>query len=709
MSEPVSIERHGEIAVVAIDNPPVNALSQPVRQALLDAIERVDADASVRAIVLHGRGRNFIAGADVREFGEAPQKPLLGDVWLRVEGCRKPVVAALHGAVLGGGAEGALASHYRCATRDLQFGFPEVKLGLLPGAGGTARLPRLVPVTEALELMLKGDPIGAERAYALGLVDRLVEEGGLVGAPRAAGGQAAHVLASAVSYARELEASGAGVRRVRDRDVLGGDAAAAAIRDQRVTVSRGVHRPLAGECILACVESAVSQSFDAASSKARELFEQCRASTESAALRHLFFAERRARAPRVAPRTVGRVGVLGAGTMGRGITISFALAGFDVDLVDSDGRALEGALGRIRESIDGQVRRGRLRADEAEAARHRVRGSDAMAPFSACDLIIEAVFEDLALKREVFAQLGSRCRAGAVLASNTSTLDIDAIAEASQRAADVLGMHFFSPANVMRLVEIVRGRMTSDEALATALDATKRLGKVGVVVGNGFGFVGNRMLYAYGREKELMLLEGATPEQVDRALETFGMAMGPNAVGDLAGLDVGAGARKQWKNRPDDPRFFRVSDLLVEQGRLGQKSGRGFYRYGGEHRRGEVDPEVLDLIRREAERLGVRERRVSDEEIVERCMSALINEGARCLEEGIALASADIDVIWCNGYGFPRWRGGPMFYADTLGLAKVLSAIEGFGRAQGARYWAPARLLENLAQTGGRIGDFSNA
>jgi 3-hydroxyacyl-CoA dehydrogenase len=428
--------------------------------------------------------------------------------------------------------------------------------------------------------------------------------------------------------------------------------------------------------------------------------------SESAALRHLSFAERRARGPRTRARPVEQVGVLGAGTMGSGIAISLALAGFEVALVDLSDRALEAGLERIGKAIDREMSKGRLEVREGAAAKARVGGSQALGSLERCELIIEAVFEDLVLKRKIFGELGRCARPGAVLATNTSTLDVDAIAEPSGRAADVLGMHFFSPANVMRLIEIVRGELTSAQALGTALEVAEKLGKVGVVVGNGFGFVGNRMLYAYGREKELMLLEGATPEQVDHALESFGMAMGPNAVGDLAGLDVGVRARRGWKDRPDDPRFFRVSDALVERGRLGQKSGRGFYRYSGEGRERQPDPEVLDLIREEAGRLGVRRRTIPDEEIVERSIFALVNEGARTLEEGIALAGADIDVIWCNGYGFPRSRGGPMFYADTLGLPEVLSAIGKYRREHGERYWTPARLIEALAGTGGRISEW---
>ena len=684
-SAPVVVTRLGGIGLIEIENPPVNALGQPVRAALLAAIESLDSDARIAAIVIHGRGRHFIAGADVREFDAPPLQPLLNDVLLRLEACGKPVVAALHGTTLGGGAELALASHYRCATRDLSFGLPEIKLGLLPGSGGTVRLPRVVGVEQALALMTTGTPVGFEVARDLGVVDHEV-----VG----------DVREGALAYARALIRDAAPVRRVCDR-ALAGPPSPTFFGNYRDSLPAAAGRVPAAGRIVEAVEAATERPFRDALARARELFEACRASVESRALRYLFFAERGVRPG--AGRPVARVGVIGAGTMGGGIAISVANAGLQVTLVDAKREAVESAIARIHGSFDEAVRKGRLDAGAAGAAKQRVTASSDLDALRDSDLVIEAVFENLAIKRELFARLGALCRPGAVLATNTSTLDVDAIAAASGRAGDVVGMHFFSPANVMRLLEIVRGRATGEDVVATALDVARRIGKVGVVVGNCFGFVGNRMLYAYGREKELMLLEGASPERIDRALERFGMAMGPNAVGDLAGLDVGYQVRREWRERPDDPRFYRVSDLLVEQGRLGQKSGCGFYRYEGNARRGVPDPEVPRLIRAEAARLGVAEREIGDEEIVERCTLALINEGARILEERIALRGGDIDVIWCNGYGFPRYRGGPMFYADTIGLGRVLERMAFYGARLGVRYWQPAGLLERLARSGGTL------
>jgi len=690
---PVRIERDGDIAVVVIENPPVNALSHAVREGLLAAIEQVDGDASVRAIVLHGAGKAFMAGADLRELDAPPRPPLLKDVLMRIESCGKPAIAALHGAVLGGGAEAALACHYRCATADLQIGFPEVKLGLLPGAGGTVRLPRMVGVQKALDLMTGGAPLGLEAASSLGLVDHAVAD--------------ASVREAAIAFARDLLARGSGVRRVRDRAIPGAsDARSDVVRDYQASLPRSARGSKAVERILDSVQAALEQPFEAALERAQALFQECRTSSESRALRHLFLAERASggegsRAAREAARPVARVGVVGAGTMGSGIAASCAQAGFSVVLVDSGPGALDAGLQRVRSIVESAIKKGKLRADEGEAVIARVRAASELAALADADLVIEAVFESLAVKRAVFEQLGRLVRAGAVLATNTSTLDVDAIAQASGRPADVVGMHFFSPAHVMRLVEIVRGRCSAAEAIATTVAVTRRLGKIGVVVGNAFGFVGNRMLYAYGREKELMMLEGAEPARIDQALEAFGMAMGPNAVGDLAGLDIGVSARREWKERPQDPRFFRVSDLLFEHGRRGQKSGAGFYRYPEPQRRREADPQVVELIRAEAGRLGIAQRDITDEEIVERCLYALINEGARLLEEGIARSAADIDVIWCNGYGFPKVRGGPMFYAETVGLPRVLRGIEHYRDTQGALYWTPSPLLERIARSAG--------
>jgi 3-hydroxyacyl-CoA dehydrogenase len=686
MNAAVRIESDGDIAIVVVDNPPVNALSHAVRVSLLAAIEQVDSDPSVRAIVLHGAGKAFMAGADLRELDAPPEPPLLKDVLMRLESSTKPVIAALHGATLGGGAEAALACHFRCATSDLQIGFPEVRLGLLPGAGGTVRLPRIVGVKKALDLMTSGAPLGLEEALSTGLVDCA-----------AAGADA---RTAALGFAREHLKCGSEIQRVRDRSIHGAaDAKRVLMPDYRASLPRAARGSKAIERILKSVEAALELPFELALEQAQAAFQACRESIESRALRHLFLAERGSsgragsKSARDAARPVAEVGVVGAGTMGSGIAMSLAQSGFSVVLVDTTPETLEAGLMRVQSMIDSAVRKGRLRVKDAQAVATRVHGARRLEALSEADLVIEAVFEDLAVKQAVFERLGRLAKAGAVLATNTSTLDVDAIARVSGRAADVVGMHFFSPAHVMRLVEIVRAQHSAPDAIATAAAVTRRLGKAGVVVGNTFGFVGNRMLYAYGREKEFLMLEGAEPDRIDRVLEGFGMAMGPNAVGDLAGLDIGVSARRAWKERPADPRFYRVSDLLVERGRLGQKSGAGFYRYIGPERRREFDPEVVELISVEARRLGVAQRAVSDEEIVERCIYALINEGARLLEEGVARSAADIDIIWCNGYGFPRSRGGPMFYARVVGLPQLLNAIEHYRAVHGPLYWHPAAVL----------------
>ena len=694
--EPVRLERHGPIAVIVVDHPPVNALSHPVRAGLLGAILEADADRGIAAIVVHGAGKNFIAGADIRELEQTPRAPLLNDVLMRLESCSKPVVAALHGAVLGGGLETALACHYRCATPDARLGLPEVKLGLLPGAGGTQRLPRLIGAKRALEMMVSGEPIGREEALALGLVDRPLPEG--------------DPLAGAMEHARELVAQGAPPRRVREKPLPEPLPDEKFFAEFRRSLPRSARRSAAVDRIVQCVEAARSLAFEEGLALSRQLFEECRASDESAALRHLFFAERSAsRSGGGSPREVRSVCVVGAGTMGSGIAAACAMHGLQLALVDREQGALESGMARLRSAVESAAKRGRLDEGGAAAVLERVTTARNLDAARDADLVIEAVYENLALKQEVFRQLDGICRPGTVLATNTSTLDVDAIASATRRPQDVLGMHFFSPAHVMRLLEIVRGRATSPDSLATALAVGKRIGKLGVVVGNCFGFVGNRMLYAYGRENQLMMLEGVPPERIDAVLEEWGMAMGPNAVGDLAGLDVGYRVRRERRDLPDDPRYFRVFDLLAELGRYGRKTGRGVYLYEGEKRERRPDPEVRELIRAEAARLGVAQREVSDAEIVERCIYALINEGARILEEGIASTAADIDVIWCNGYGFPRTRGGPMFHADRLGLTTVLDGIRRFAREQGERYWQPAPLLVRLAAEGKTFGAWRRA
>jgi 3-hydroxyacyl-CoA dehydrogenase len=681
----VRLEQQGDIALVSIDHPPVNALNFAVRAALLEAVSAAEQDPKTRAIVISGLGQHFVAGAEIREFAKAPREPLLNDVLLRIEACVKPVLAALHGSVLGGGLELALACHYRLAANNASLGFPEIRLGLIPGSGGTQRLPRLTGAREAIKLMLSGEPIAVGRAVELGIVDRVAST--------------ADPVADATSWARELIILGEGVRRLRDLSVPGGQPEASFIAEQRAGAARKFPGVDSVDAIIECIQASISGPFDAGLALSRRRFEECRRSDASRALRHLFFAERGER-PAVRGRSVECVGVLGAGTMGSGIAISLATAGYRVLLVDTQAAALSSGLVRVHSTLDAAVLKGRISRVVADAAIARVQGCETLDRLRDADLVIEAVYESLAVKQEVFASLSRICRSDAILASNTSTLDMDAIAAASTRAADVVGMHFFSPANVMRLIEIVRGRETAQEVIATVTDVSRRMGKLGVVVGNCFGFVGNRMLYAYGRENQLLMLEGATPAQVDAVLELFGMAMGPNAVGDLAGLDVGYRVRRERKDLPDDPRYYRVADLLVEKGRLGQKTGSGAYLYPDGSRHRVADPDVDALIVAEAERLHIARRSITDAEIRDRCLFALINEGASILSDGIAESPDDIDVIWCNGYGFPRYRGGPMCYADTIGPATVLAGIRRFAQVHGPRYWQPAPLLIELAERG---------
>ena len=687
MSAHLNYRVEGGIALIAISNPPVNALAQPLRAELLAAVQSAMADPAARAVVIHGSGRCFVAGADLREFDAPPRAPLLNDVLLAIEACGKLTVAAIHGLALGGGLELALACHYRCATTDARLGFPEIKVGLIPGSGGTQRLPRVVGAAAALEMMLGGAPITAARALEFGIVDRLFEDADVAGAGAA--------------FARELLSKGNAPRRLRDLtpQPVPGDAALFARELSRLT-ALSADQP-AGRAIVECVAAAYAQTFDEALALSRRRFEECRTSLASRSLRHLFFAERAASpAYRDGARPVQDVAVVGAGTMGSGIATSLATAGYDVTLIDQDQAAVDAGLGRVAASLGGAARKGRLTAADAAAAVSRVAGACELGAAAAADLVIEAVFENLAIKQDIFRALDRLCRADALLATNTSTLDIDELAASTTRPQQFVGMHFFSPAHVMRLVEIIRGRASSPAAIAAAMAVARRMDKIGIVVGNCFGFTGNRMLYAYGRENQLMLLEGASPSQVDDALRAFGMAMGPNAVGDLAGLDVGYRVRRERRDRPADPRYFRVADLLVEAGRLGQKTGCGAFRYDPGSREPLPDSAVEALIAAESQRLGIARRAISDTEIVERCSYALINEGAAILGERIAASAADIDVIWCNGYGFPRWRGGPMFHADAIGLPRVLAGIERYARELGAQYWQPAPVLVELAQRG---------
>jgi len=689
-SETVRSERHGEIGVIVVDNPPVNAIAPSVRDGIYSAVQELSADEAVGAVVLHCAGSTFMAGADIRGLGARPTGRTTTEISAALEAMRKPVVAALQGNALGGGLEIALGCHFRCAHSGTRLGLPEVNLGLIPGGGGTQRLPRLVGVEAALQMIGSGKPVTAAEALRLGLVDRVVEP--------------VDILAAAVAYARELRDAAVPLRRLSEvapPSVPDLDALLSSIESGLRRTRKGEQAPLKA---IEAVRAAVTTPFHEGLATEARLFAELENSSQSRALRHLFLAERQVAKLRGIPvdtpvRAVRRVGVVGGGTMGRGIALAFCNAGLPVALVENEPAALERAMAAIADVHAGALGKGRITAGQHAERIARIRGATDMSAFAEVDLVIEAVFEDMALKRRVFADLERICPSHAILATNTSALDIDAIAGATGRPQDVIGLHFFSPAHIMRLVEVVQGRQTATDVIATAMKLVKSIDKIGVLAGNCDGFIGNRMLAGYRREAEFLLLEGASPQQVDHALVGFGMAMGPHAMGDMAGLDIGAAGRRRRRAEgtlPDDPRFGVIADKLVELGRLGQKTSAGFYRYQPGSRDPLPDSEVADLIEQEALRLGVTRRQVSDEEIVERCVYPLINEAARILEEGIAQRPGDIDVVWVNGYGFPRVRGGPMQFADETGLARVLERLQQFGRQHGPLYWTPAPLIERL-------------
>lgn len=690
----VTSDRRRNIAVITINNPPVNALSQAVRAGLMTAVEQADGDDEIQAIVIVCDGRTFIAGADIREFDKPPMKPHATEFITRLEASKKPVVAGVHGTALGGGLETALGCHYRIALTSARVGLPEVTLGILPGAGGTQRLPRLAGVARALDVMISGKPITAKEAHEIGVVDRLVDGGDLTEAT--------------IAYAEELVEQGAGPKRIRDMKVEPvDDEFFAEYRKKIARKTRGLMSP---ERIIRCVEASLTMPFDDALAFEREQFLECKASEQSAALRRAFFAERTvAKVPGlpadIMPREIASVAVIGAGTMGAGIAYSCLNAGLQVTLLDNSEQGLKAGQETIRKIYEGGVARGRLTETQAETGLARLQATEDLEATAEVDLVIEAAFENMAIKQEIFARLDEICKPGAVLATNTSTLDIDKIAASTKRPEDVIGMHFFSPANIMRLLEIVRGKETAPDVIVTALAVAKRIRKLGVVVGNCYGFVGNRMLEGYGRESQLLLLEGAPPENIDRALYDWGMAMGPNAVWDLAGLDVGYKIRQERSDLPDDPSYYRIADKLAESGRFGQKTGKGTYRYEPGSRVPIPDPEVQALIAREAENLNIEQREIDDQECVERCIFALILEGARILEDGISPRASDIDVIWTNGYGFPRHRGGPMHCADTIGVDRVYATLCEYRERFGPMYWEVPDLLKDLATSGRRFAD----
>ena len=692
MNELVRYERRGQLGLVTIDSPPVNALSGRVCDGLGKAFETGARDDSVRGLVLACAGRTFIAGADINELGGDLD---FREVFALMEGMDKPVVAAIHGTALGGGAEAALACHYRVAAADARLGFPEISLGIVPGAGGTQRLPRLIGARQALELLLSGRFVDAGEALKLGLVDAVAD---------------GDLFEFALQYANGLIEEGKGPRPVGEMSLHRDEATGEFLRAERARLAGAADGRVVPLMDVDAIEAALDLPFAEGLVREREISDASLETVESRAMRRLFFAERQtSRIPGIDPGLASEIGsaaIIGAGTMGRGIAMAFANSGIPVTLQDVDRPTVDKSLAAIRAEYDKRVQRGRMTAEAAAARIALIQGSAEFSDIAEADLVIEAVFESMAIKKEIFERMDAYCKPGAILASNTSTLDIEEIASATRRPSDVVGLHFFSPAHVMRLLEVVRSAQTSDAVLATAMKLAGRLRKIGVLSANAYGFIGNRMMDPYGREAEHMLLEGATPQQIDSALERFGMAMGLLAVFDMAGVDVGVRVREAHADKlPDDPGFYRASALLVENGMLGQKSGAGYYRYEQGSRERHENPAALELFEREARRLGIERREISDDEIVSRCICALINEGARVLEEGVALRAADIDVVYTAGYGFPRHRGGPMFHCDTLGVARVVEKLQEFSETLDARYWQPSALLLRLAEEGGSLAD----
>ena len=695
MGEVVSTSLRDGIAVVRVDKPPVNAMDQSVRAGLKIAFSQLRARSEVRAIVLTCAGRTFIAGADIKEFDTGIAEPGYHEVFRLIEDSPVPVIAAVHGTALGAGTEVSLACHYRVAAEGASFGLPELSLGIIPGAGGTQRMPRLIQLDAAAEMMLLGRPLRAAQAKELGLIDQVVT---------------GDVKEGAVAYAKTLVAAGKGPRKTRERPVIGAEKLEETLKSKRAQVSKTMRNRQSPIKLLEALQAAAEKPFDEGLEVEKAASTALEQATESRALRHLFFAEREVRkipglSPSVTPRLIDRIGIIGAGTMGGGIAMVFANAGLPVTVVDAKQEALDGARVTIRKNYERSVSRGSLAADQMEARIQLITFALDYKAIATADLIIEAVFENMELKKQIFAKLDQIAKPGAILGTNTSTLDIDAIAAATKRPQDVIGLHFFSPANVMPLLEIVQAKKTADDVLVTALELAKKARKVGVVAQVCYGFIGNRMMDPYAREAEHCVLEGATPEEVDSALEDFGMAMGILAVFDMAGVDIGHLTRVARGDAfHNDPTFYRPSAMLTERGWLGQKVGRGYYRYQDGKR--VVDQEVITLLHAEGIRLGVPQRKPSAEEIRERCLYAMINEGARVLEDGIAFRASDIDVVYASGYGFPRYRGGPMFYADSVGLKKIYDRILEFQRSLDPQYWQPAPLLEKLAKAGSSFGQW---
>ena len=696
MSDVVTLERQGPIAVIRVNNPPVNALGIAVREGLQNSFKAAEADAEVKAIVLVCEGNTFIAGADIKEFGKPPKSPGLPEVVNDIEAGNKPSIAVIHGTALGGGLEVALSCHYRIARKDAKVGLPEVKLGLLPGAGGTQRLPRVVGVGKALDMIVSGAPISAVEANELGVVDDLFE---------------GDLLAAGKAFAEQLIADGKGARRTGERtDKLEGVDNAALVTAKRAEIDKKMPGLFSPQRCVSAVEASFTLPLEDGLKRERELFGECLVSPQRAALVHAFFTERLASKvddlPKDTPvREIKSAGVIGGGTMGVGIAMCFANAGIPVKILEISDEARDKAIERARDTYGMSVKRGSLSEVALEKRMALISGITDYADLSDVDLVVEAVFEDMGVKQKVFEALDANCKPGAILSSNTSSLDLDEIANFTKRPEDVVGLHFFSPANVMRLLEVVRGAKTSNEVLATAMAIGKKLKKVAVPVGVCDGFVGNRMVFQYGRESEFLLEEGATPAQVDGVLKKFGMAMGPFAMRDLSGLDIGLAIRnRQRQTLSPEYKLPTILGKMADAGMLGQKTGKGFYVYEKGSRTPLENPELPAILEAASKEQGTQRQQLSDEYILERCMYALINEGAKILEEGIAQRASDIDVIYINGYGFPSHQGGPMFYADSIGLDHVYARICEFHEQHGA-WWKPAPLLEKLAKEGRKFAD----
>jgi len=695
MNDVVSYKREDEIGVITVNNPPVNALGQAVRAGILDALYKGLADDQAKALMIIGGGRTFPAGADIREFGKPPQEPALPDVINKLEASDKLLVAAVHGTALGGGMEITLGCDYRVALDSAKMGLPEVNLGLLPGAGGTQRLPRLVGAKAALDAIVGGKPMKAAQLEKMGVVDKVVS---------------GDLKTQAIAYAKQLVADGASRRPVRDLDVE--KESANVFSDYEKSIARKQRGFLAPfHCIKAVQAATESSDFEAGLKRERELFVELMKSPESAAQRHVFFAEREvAKIPGIGKETqkreIERVGIIGAGTMGGGIAMNFLSAGIPITMLEMKQEALDKGVALIRKNYEATAKKGRMTADQVEKCMSLLDTTLSYDGLAEVDMVIEAVFENMKVKKQVFGELDRVCKKGAILATNTSTLDVNEIANATQRPEDVIGMHFFSPANVMKLLENVRGEATSDEVIATVMDLSKRIGKVGVLVGVCNGFVGNRILHKRQHQATQLVNEGATPAQVDKVLFDFGLPMGPFAMADLAGLDVGWRIREGL--REDDPSNAperNWMDALAEQDRFGQKTGGGVFDYV----EGDRTPRPSDVTAAEIETYrkdkGIETRDVSDTEILERCLYVMVNEGAKILEEGIAMRPLDVDIVWIYGYGFPVYRGGLMFWADQVGLDKIHAKVKQFHDESGEDEWKPAALLEKLASEGKGFGD----